>query len=198
MTIRLLGVSGSPRSRSKTLLAIQTAIEHARAVLPTVSAEVLSLSDSDLQWCDGREPSDYTGDTKKLIDEVIDANALIFGTPVYRGGYTGLLKNLFDVIPNDALRGKPIGLVATGGTDHHYLAIEHELKPVIGFFNAYVVPGSVYLNNHHYAGDALVAEDALRSLRRLGVGVVEFAQRIPRDLVEVSSPDIPRRSLDQT
>ena len=198
MTIRLLGVSGSPRSRSKTLLAIQEAVEHVRAAVPTVSAEALNLCDWNLQFCDGRDPSLYTGDTRRVIDAVVEADALIFGTPVYRGSYTAVLKNLFDLLPNDALRGKPVGLVATGGTDHHYLAIEHELKPLMGFFDAYVVPGSVYVNNQHYAEGALVADDALGNLRRLGVGVVEFAQRIPRDLVEVRPPDIPRQSLDQT
>lgn len=173
-------------------------IEHVRATSPAVSAEALSLCDWDLQQCDGRDPSLYTGDTRRMIDTVVEADALVFGTPMYRASYTALLKNLFDVIPNDALRGKPVGLVATGGTDHHYLAIEHELKPLMGFFDAYVVPGSVYLNNQHYADGALVAEDALRSLRGLGVGVVEFAKRIPRDLIEVSRPNIPRQSLDQT
>jgi MsuE subfamily FMN reductase len=198
VTIRLLGVSGSPRARSKTLLAIQETFEHVRAALPAVSVEALNLCEWDLQLCDGRDPSLYSGDTRRVIDAVVEADALIFGTPVYRGSYTATLKNLFDVIPNDALRGKPVGLVATGGTDHHYLVIEHELKPLMGFFDAYVVPGSVYVNNQHYARGALVAEDAWVSLRRLGVGVVEFAQRIPRDLVPVSPPNIPRQSLDQT
>jgi FMN reductase len=198
MTTRLLGVCGSPRAHSKTMLALDVAVDHAGARRPSVSAEALGLADRDVQFCDGRDPSDYTGDTRKVIDQVVEADALIFATPIYRGSYTGLLKNLFDVIPNDALRGKPVGVVATGGTEHHYLAIEHELKPVVGFFGAYVVPGSVYVHNEHYAGGALVDEDVLHNLRGLGAGVVEFAQRIPRDLVDVVPPSIPRRSLDES
>jgi FMN reductase len=196
--VRLLAVCGSPRSHSKTLLALETAVQHARAVVPRVSAEVLALGDRDVAMCDGRDPALYDGDTGKVIDEVVVADALLVGTPMYRGTYTGLLKNLFDVLPNHALRGKPVGLVATGGTDHHYLAIEHGLKPVVGFFDGYVVPGSVYANNEHYADGALVAEDIRDSLARLANRVVEFAQRVPRDLVDVAPLRIPRRSLSES
>lgn len=196
--IRLLGVSGSPRSRSKTLLAVQTAVEHARTARPAVSAQALALADHDVQMCDGREPSLYAGDTRWVIDEVVGADALVVGAPMYRGTYTGLLKNLFDVLPNDALRGKPVGLVATGGTDHHYLAIEHGLKPVVGFFGGYVVPGSVYANNEHYAGETLAADDVREGLCGLAVRVVEFAQRVPRDLADAAPLPIPRRSLSES
>ena len=132
--MKLLGVSGSPSVASKTLTAVALAVEHARASYPDVSAEVLNLRDHDVQFSDGRDPATYEGDTRTVIDTVLAADALVVGTPMYRGGYTGRLKNLFDVLPNDALEGKPVGLVATGGTDHHFLAIEHELKPVVGFF----------------------------------------------------------------
>jgi FMN reductase len=196
--LRLLGVSGSPRSHSKTLLAVETAVEHARATLPGVSASVLRLCDRDVQTCDGRDPSRYDGDTRQVIDEVVEADALIVGTPMYRGTYTGLLKNLFDVLPNDALRGKPVGLVATGGTDHHYLAIEHGLKPVVGFFDAYVVPGAVYANNESYVDGVLATEEVRERLCGLAERVVEFARRVPRDVVDVTSLRIPRRSLSES
>ena len=193
--MRLLGISGSPSAASKTLMAVEIAVEHAGSY-PEVSAEVLNLRDHDVVFSDGRDPATYEGDTRAVIDRVVAADALIVGTPMYRGGYTGRLKNLFDVLPNDALEGKPVGLVATGGTDHHYLAIEHELKPLIGFFRAYAVPGAVYANNGHFAAGELVDDDLRDRLRRLSGTVVEFARRMPRDLIGTEGPQIPRKSLD--
>lgn len=193
--MKVLGISGSPSVASKTLLAVEIAIGHARSY-PDVAAEVLNLRDHDVQFSDGRDPATYEGDTRAVIDRVVAADALIVGTPMYRGGYTGRLKNLFDVLPNDALEGKPVGLVATGGTDHHYLAIEHELKPLVGFFRAYAVPGAVYANNGHFAAGELTDDGVRDQLRRLSTTVVEFARRMPRDLVGADGPQIPRRSLN--
>ena len=193
--MQLLGISGSPTAASKTLIAVRRAVDHAQATWPEISAGVVNIRDHDVQFCDGRDPSHYAGDTRWIIDRVVEADALIIGTPMYRGSYTGLLKNLFDVIPNDALHGKAVGLIATGGTDHHYLAIEHELKPVIGFFSGHAIPGGVYANNEHYANGDLVDEGVLDRLAALAEAVVRFAQQIPRGLVGAAKPSIPRRSL---
>lgn len=174
--MKLLGVSGSPTG-GKTLLAIERAIEHAAETYPSIGTEVINVRDHDVQFCDGRDPADYEGDTRWLIDRIVEADALIFGTPMYRASYTGMLKNVFDLIPNDALEGKPIGLIATGGSDHHFLAIEHELKPLIGFFQAHALPGAVYAKNEHYADGALVDEGIIRDLEKPAEAVVEFSER---------------------
>ncbi len=204
MVTELLGLSGSPTvgsgtPKSKTLIAVTRAVEYARSAHPEISAEVLNVRDHDVQFCDGRDPADYEGDTKMIIDRVVAADALIIGTPMYRGSYTGVLKNVFDVLPNDAMEGKPVGLIATGGTDHHFLAVEHELKPIIGFFLAHVIPGAVYANNEHFSEADLVDDGILERLRDLALAVVGFANHVPgRDLVGAEKPSIPRRSLGQT
>ncbi len=133
-----------------------------------------------------------------LIDKIIDADALIFGTPMYRGTYTGLLKNVFDLIPNDALMGKPVGLIATGGSDHHYLALEHELKPLLGFFLAHAIPGSVYANNDHYSNRDLVSQDVIDRLKQLAESIVNFVRILPEDkssLIGARGPTIGRKPL---
>jgi MsuE subfamily FMN reductase len=193
--MKLLGISGSPSTPSKTLLLVEAVVGHARGSGPDVDASVLNLRDRDVILSDGRDPADYTGDTRAVIDEVVAADALVIGTPMYRGGYTGRLKNLFDVLPNDALEGKPVGLVATGGSDHHFLAIEHELKPLVGFFRAYAVPGAVYAHDGHFDGGALSDEGIVHRTRQLAGTLVEFAARMPRTLYGADGPEIPRRFL---
>ncbi|WP_273844095.1 NADPH-dependent FMN reductase [Rubrobacter calidifluminis] len=197
MSVRLVGLSGSPTARSKTLIAVETAIEHASREHPAVEAEVINVRDHDIRFCDGRDPSLYEGDTRWLIDRMIEADALIVGTPIYRASYTGILKNVFDLIPNDALYGKPVGLVATAGSDHHFLAIEHELKPLLGFFQAHVVPGAVYARNEHFSEGRLVDEGIIESLKRLADAVVDFCER-GRVGVGAPVPRIERQSLEDT
>ena len=196
--MKLLGVSGSPSSPSKTVTALEVALDRVRSVRPDVDVELLALRELDMVFSDGRDPTDYTGDTRRAIDLMVGADALVVGTPMYRGSYTGRLKNLFDVLPNDALAGKPVGLVATGGTDHHFLAIEHQLKPLVGFFRAHPLPGAVYANNTHWHDGELADDEVRHALEALGEAVVAFAGRVPRELVGAPGPDIPRRSLAES
>lgn len=193
--MKLLGLSGSLTPRSKTLIAIEKAVESVSEFDPFIETEIINLRDYDLQFCDGRDPSLYEGDTKRVIEKIEDANALIVGSPVYRGSYTGALKNVFDLIPNDALEGKVIGLIATGGTYHHFLSIEHQLKPLAGYFRAHIVPGSVYAHNDHYSDKTLVAPDIIERLRRLGEDTVQLHRQIGGEYVGVGAPSIPRRAL---
>lgn len=193
--MKLLAVSGSPSAPSKTVTALEVALDHARTVRPDLDLALLNLRDLRMEFSDGRDPAAYEGDTRRAIDEVVDADALIVGTPMYRGSYTGRLKNLFDVLPNDALVGTPVGLVATGGTDHHFLAIEHQLKPLLGFFHAHSLPGAVYANNGHFSGGRLTDNGIRARLEQLAEAVVTFAERMPVGVVGAAGPEIPRRPL---
>ena len=84
-----------------------------------------------LSFCDGRPLSEYADDTTKVVERIQAADAYVIGTPMYRGSYTGSLKNLLDHVPVEAFMGKVAGLIATGATDHHYLGIDQELRPVL-------------------------------------------------------------------
>lgn len=193
--MKLLGLSGSLTPRSKTLIAVEKAVAFARVYSSPIDTDIINLRDWDLQFCDGRDPSRYEGDTKKLINAIDEADALIVGTPIYRGSYTGALKNVFDLIPNDGLTGKVVGLIATGGSYHHFLAIEQELKPLIGYFRAHIVPGSVYAHNEHYSEKNLVDPSVMERLRSLGEDVVRLHHQIGKDYVGADGPVIPRKAL---
>lgn len=194
--MKLLGISGGVSQ--KTFVAIEKALDFAYQYDNSTEIEVISIGELDIQFCDGRDPAKYEGDSKLIIDKIIQADALIFGTPMYRGTYTGLLKNVFDLIPNDALMGKPVGLIATGGSDHHYLALEHELKPLLGFFLAHAIPGSVYANNDHYSNRDLVSQDVIDRLKELAESIVNFVRILPEDrtsLIGARGPTIGRKPL---
>ena len=88
----------------------------------------------------------------RIVEGIESADALIVGSPVYKGSYAGLFKHLIDFVAPEALVGKPVVLTATGGGPRHALVVEHSLRPLFGFFSAQTAPTSVY------AGDAEIAE----------------------------------------
>ncbi|QDP41315.1 NADPH-dependent FMN reductase [Radiobacillus deserti] len=196
--MKLVGLSGSLTPLSKTYITLAEALKFAGNYDETIQTELINLRDYEIQFCDGRDPAAYEGDTKKVIDQIVDADALLFGSPIYRGSISGVLKNVFDVIPNDSLRGKVVGFVATGGTYHHYLAIEHQLKPLAGYFKAHVVPGNVYAHNEHFENKQLVDEGIRSRLQELVISVVQLTASTQGIATGAREPIIPRQSLAQS
>jgi FAD reductase [NAD(P)H] len=169
--MKLLGVSGTITG-SKTRIVVQKFLEEVKKYHPEMEVELLDLKDYHVQFCDGRDPSTYTGDTKKVIDIVSSADFYLIGTPIFQGSMTGALKNLFDLVPPKVFRNKVMGFVATGGTYQHYLVIENQLKPIAGYFRAFVAPGSVYAHNDHFAQNELVDVEILQRLTNLSKELV--------------------------
>ena len=96
--MEVLGISGSPTSPSRTFSLVQQAIDFAEAVPDKdIQTTVINLGELNVQFCDGRDPMDYKGDTKFVIEKVCSCDGLIVGTPMYRGSCTGMLKNMFDL-----------------------------------------------------------------------------------------------------
>ena len=81
---------------------------------------------------------------RRIVDAIEGADALIVGSPVYKGSYTGLFKHVFDLVEPDRLAGKPVVLAASGGGPRHALVVEHALRPLFGFFTALTIPTAVY------------------------------------------------------
>jgi FMN reductase/FAD reductase [NAD(P)H] len=170
--MKLLGISGTITG-SKTKIIVEKVLGEVKKHHPEVEVELLDLKQFDVQFCDGRDPSTYTGDTKKVIDIVKEADFYVIGTPIFQGSITGALKNLFDLVPPQDFRHKVMGFVATGGTYQHYLVIENQLKPIAGYLRAYVAPGFVYAHNDHFnTKNEIIDEDVLRRITSLSEEVV--------------------------
>jgi len=129
--------------------AINAAARRARDVGHDV--EVLDLASLRLDFADGRPPPEHNDDSARVIETVTSAEAVLIASPVYRGSYTGALKNLLDLLPAEALYGKPAGIVAMGATTHHFLGVDFHLRDVLAWFGALVAPVSVYLSSADFS-----------------------------------------------
>jgi FAD reductase [NAD(P)H] len=181
--MRLLGISGTITG-SKTKILVQKVLEEVHLLHPEVEVELLDLKGYDVQFCDGRDPAMYTGDTKKVIDIVSAADFYIIGTPIFQGSLTGALKNLFDLVPVSAFRNKVMGFAATGGTFQHYLVIENQLKPIAGYYRAYVAPGYVYAHDSHFNEQKEIADqEVLERITNLANEVVFIQKALKTPLI---------------
>jgi FMN reductase/FAD reductase [NAD(P)H] len=176
--MKLLGISGTIVG-SKTGIAVQSVLDAVKRQYPEIETELLDMKQYNVQFCDGRDPSTYDGDTKKVIDIVASADFYVIGTPIFQSSLTGVLKNLFDLVPVQSLYNKVMGFVATGGTYQHYLVIENQLKPIAGYFRAFVAPSYVYLHDDHFNAQRQIADpDVLQRIEKLAHELVFMQQRL--------------------
>lgn len=147
--VKLLGISGTIIG-DKTAAVVRQVIEHAGKLDPELETQMLDLRRLNIEFFDGRKWSEYNEDTRFAIDAVLAADCFVIGTPVFQASLAAPLKNVFDLVPPDAFRNKVIGFVATGGTYQHFLVIENQLKPIAGYFRAYIAPDYVYAHREHF------------------------------------------------
>ena len=174
MSHTLLGISGSLTSGGSTRALVDSVLRAAEEAFPDIATAVVDLRDVRLSFCDGRPLAEYSDDTAAVVERIRAADAYVIGTPIYRGSYTGALKNLLDHIPVEALMGKVAGLVGNAASDHHYLSIDQELRPVLMWFNMHLVPGSVYVRGNQMQGGQVVDDRVQDHLRQLGRAVVSL------------------------
>ncbi len=149
VAIRLLAISGNTRRPSRTaalvrLVEAAVAARLRRSASCETHSGFLELAAVAPEVMSGLQRGQLAAAGEAILRQVEDADVLIVGSPVYRASYTGALKHLFDLVGYDALKGKPAMIVANGGTALHFLATEHQFRPLLSFFRMLVVPTTVY------------------------------------------------------
>jgi multimeric flavodoxin WrbA len=97
---RILGVMGSPRKNGNTHILVNTILKGAHEAGAEV--DILLLTDLKIGECDGchrcwkGEECPKDDDMLTLYPRIIKSDTIIFGTPVYWYGPTGLMKLFID------------------------------------------------------------------------------------------------------
>ncbi len=156
-------ILGSVTRPGRLRRALAVAIE----ALPAAEAQLIDLGELRVSFADGSDPESFGDDTGALVGRIGAADAVVFATPVYRGSLSGALKNAIDQTPVGALHGKPVGIVAMGASEHHFLGAERHLRDVLAFFGARQAPLAVYLTSADFDELGEPGERALQELATL-------------------------------
>ena len=186
MAATLLAIHGTVTRPGRLYQAIQAALSGLEGFphpnpLPEgegIRVDTLHLGDYRISFADGRPLSVYDDDTQAVVERVIAADMYLIATPVFRASFTGALKNLLDHVPVEGMQGKACGLIGMGATDHHYLSIDAQLRPVMAWFGAHVVPGMVYLQSRHFQDGQLADPQAVADLQSLARSVVALHRAV--------------------
>jgi len=164
--MHITSISGSPSERSRSAWLTQFALTRLEGV--ATRSEHIALRDlpaGALLFADAQEPT-----VARAVQSIADAGLVIVGTPIYKAAYSGLLKVFLDLLPPDALRGKTVLPLATGGSPAHLLALDYALKPVLSALGARHVLDGVFATDaqllRHEAGGYVPEPELLARLDR--------------------------------
>ncbi|MBP1732217.1 MAG: Iron-sulfur flavoprotein [Deltaproteobacteria bacterium] len=117
--MKILGIVGSPRKGGNTEVLLEQVLAAAKDLGADV--EQLFIADKKIAPCDGCESCLVTGkckikdDMQEMYSKLIEADGIVFGTPVYFWGMTAQAKAFIDRTfvfrPDRPLRNKIAGFV---------------------------------------------------------------------------------------
>lgn len=181
MSRNIIGFIGSPWRPSKARRLVEAVAEKLAANYG-FQTQIFDLVDAgpDLAVF---PPGRMDAASRKIVEAIEQADGLIIGCPVFQGSYPGLFKHVFDMVRPGALRNRPVLLTATGGGQRHSLVVEHQLRPLFGFFEAATISTAVYA-----CADEIPVEGDLPELlcARISNATQQFAAYVNHPAVTVA------------
>ncbi|MDQ1588379.1 MAG: reductase [Microbacteriaceae bacterium] len=186
--LRVVAVSGSLHAPSKTTALVKEILASLGREL-AIDAHVIEINEIGPGFAGTLRRDQLPESVENELHRIETADLLVVASPVYRASFTGLFKHLFDFVGQYALVDKPILLAATGGSDRHALIIEHQFRPLFGFFQALTLPIGIYANDSDFANYEVTSLDLQE---RIDLAV---ARALPLIQINVAETDSIARSL---
>jgi multimeric flavodoxin WrbA len=191
--MKILGISCSPHSNGNTVAILEEALRGAQDEKADV--ELYSVSGKTIQPCDGCWSCANTAkchiedDMQELYDKIVEADGIIFGTPIYFWSMTGQAKTVMDRTialnqPGRNLTNKVAGVVAVCGSlglvdalkDYSYFFIQRRMLPANQV--------SAYVTNPEELKNMVQCMNAAHRLGRQMVALINMNFKYPEEFIE--------------
>lgn len=184
----IVGIGGTTRPGSSTESALRVALRHAESL----GAETLLFGGEALAALEGYSPEQASRSEgqRAIVEAVRKADAVIFASPGYHGGVSGLVKNAIDLLEDLRadqrvyLDGMPVGCIVTAAGWQGCNTTLGAMRSIVHALRGWPTPLGVTLNTAGVklfdATGECTDEQVAASLRMLaeqvvGVSVVQQA-----------------------
>ena len=165
----IVALAGSPSANSRSTALLRHVLDRFAESEPRHEIVLRDLPPAALVRAEVDDPA-----IRRAREQVAAARLVVVATPIYKASYSGLLKTFLDLLPPDALRGKTVLALATGGSAAHLLALDYALKPVLAALGARHLLDSIYAVDAQFTPHAVFGH----------VPHDDVAQRIERALAD--------------
>ncbi|MFD8964161.1 FMN reductase [Streptomyces sp. NPDC059568] len=172
--LNVVAVVGTLRSPSRTTALAELILATLAAQTETES-QVIEVHTLGPDLAGAAEREQLGEKAEAALRAVESADLVIAASPVLQGSYSGLFKHFFDFIAPYALAAKPVVLAATGGSDRHALVVEHALRPLFAFLQAWTAPAGIYLSAGDFDGTTILNPEVYERIEMAIADVVPIA-----------------------
>jgi len=181
--MKILGISCSPRKKGSTVAVLEEVLKGAKAEGSEI--ELYSVSGKTLNGCVSCYSCTEKGECKiqddmaDLFTKMIQADGIVFGTPIYYYGMTAQAKAIIDRTfslntPENKLRNKVGGIVTVAGS----LGMMDALKDFYFFFAVKQMLPANYVAAYSGAVDDInKLEKGMKAARDLGRQMAKLAEK---------------------
>jgi FMN reductase len=170
--MRIIAVDGSPTGHGRT----RAVVDH------VLTAAAAAGADTAVVELAGKNPEQLAATAASLTG----ADGFVLASPTYRATYAWPLKALLDHVPRGMwgeteapLQGRPVAIVATGASLHHFLGLGDLRNLLAGFFAAHVLPPGLYVP-HEGLVDGVLQQPYDQQASAQGAALVELVAALAR------------------
>lgn len=189
--MKILAVSCSPNPKGNTVALLNKVLDGARE--GGAQTELFGVPGKNIQPCRGCRRCWETGecaiddDMRLLIDKMVEADGIVFGTPIYFYSMAAQAKTIIDRtgplnMPEKSLANKVGGAVVVAGS----LAIVDALKDIYFYYvTRQMIPANYIAAYAGPEGEVLKLEKCVKAAGDLGRQMVEILKqgfRYPKEI----------------
>lgn len=115
-SMKIAALGGSLRPQSFAYRTLELALKKVEAY--GIQTELIDLRKLNLPFCNGERFYPHYPDVEVLRQSVQSSTGLLLSTPEYHGNMSGVLKNALDLLEEEHIANKIVGLIAVVGGVH--------------------------------------------------------------------------------
>lgn len=180
--MKIVGISGA-LSGQKISQMVYDCLHAAKKANSDVEIELIDLKDFDIEFMQGYPLSVYNDDTQTVVNKILQADGIVIGTPIYQASISGSLKNLLDLMPERAFKGKVVGYISNAGSDKHFMVAQFNLEPIIRFLGGMILPQNVFVNFDQFdpEDNIIIDKRVQERIRDFGKMLVTVTEKLDSD-----------------
>ncbi|MDR7074221.1 NADPH-dependent FMN reductase [Fictibacillus barbaricus] len=173
--MRIALVCGSVREVSSTRSLLKQ-LEKFLDDVQEVKVDFFDLKETPLPIFDGS--LENRKQAESFVERMNLADCLIVASPEYHNSFSGVLKNAFDFVSGEQIKGKPIGIIATSGGGKGGINCLNSMRTFLRGLYGMVLAEQIVVDGVFFEDGRCINVDLLEKINDLTNEVIDFANML--------------------
>jgi len=173
--MKVVVISGSPRKTANTQIIMKYVFEYTKS--KNKDTKLINLSDGKIECYRGPE-DEYNEYTKNAVNDIMEADVWLIGSPIYNSFFSSALKNLFEYVNYKKTEGKIAGMAILASGNIGFIDVQTLITQLLSYFRVITNPKAVFLTTEVISENIISDEDAKTRLREMVDGTLQIASKL--------------------